>query len=79
MDAKTVREQIIRPKLEEVFGNTIANVLITRSIAAGIKGETEREKLRLMVDSICSDPKVVSMWGAAQIGTYKQDWMVSLK
>ena len=79
MDAKTVREQIIRPKLEEVFGSTITNALITLSIAAGMGGKTEPEKLKLMVESICSDPKVVSMWGAAQIATYKKEWMALLK
>jgi hypothetical protein len=79
MDAKTIREQNIRPKLEEVFGKAIANALITASIAAGMGGKTESEKLELMVESICSDPKVVTMWGAAQIGTYKQEWMSTLK
>lgn len=79
MDAITVREQIIRPKLEEIFGIVIANTLVTASIAAGMEGSTEAGKLKLMVESICSDPKVVTMLGAAQIGTYKEEWMASLK
>ncbi len=79
MDAKTVRDKIIRPKLEEVFGNVLTNLILTRSITAAMKGGTEPEKFKLMVESICSDPKVVSMWGAAQIQTYKHEWMALLK
>ena len=75
MDAKTIRETIIKPKLSGVFGNTIANTLITGATLAGIKGGSEQEKLTLMVNAVCSDKKVVGMWGAAQTEKQKQEWL----
>ena len=78
MDARTVRDTIIKPKLAEVFGTTMTNALITTSIAAGIGGGTEQEKLKLMVESICSDPQVLSMWGAALTEKQKQAWLSAL-
>ncbi len=78
MDAKTVRETIIKPKLVDVFGTAIANTLVTKSIAAGMTGGTEQEKLKLMIEAICSDPKVVGMWGAAQTEKQKRAWIATL-
>ncbi len=79
MDAKTVRDTIVKPKLVEVFGNAIANLLVTKSMSAGMKGTNEQEKLQLMLDSICSDNKVIGMWGEAQTAKHKQSWMSALK
>lgn len=78
MDARTVRETIIKPKLAEVFGTTMTHMLITRSIAAGIGGGTEQEKLKLMVETICSDPQVLGIWGAALTEKQKQAWLSAL-
>lgn len=78
MDAKTVRETIIRPKLEEVFGKTMTNTLVTQAISAGMGGGTEQEKLKLMVEAICSNPKATGMWGAAQTEKQKQEWLKAM-
>ncbi len=75
MDAKTARETVIKPKLVEVFGNAIASSLLTPAIVAGMQGTTEQDKLRLMVEAICSNPKVVGMWGAAQTDRQKRQWL----
>ncbi|MCL5960123.1 MAG: hypothetical protein M1358_12565 [Chloroflexi bacterium] len=75
MDAKTARETVIKPKLVEVFGNTIASTLITGAIAAGMKGSSEHEKLKLMVECICANQKVVGMWGASQTERQKREWL----
>jgi len=77
--AMSVRDTIIKPKLAEIFGNFIANVLITKAISAGRRGKTEQEKLNLMVESICSDPKVKGMWGAAQTVKQKHAWLSAMK
>ena len=75
MDAKTARETVIKPKLIEVFGNTIASSLITNATLAGLKGTTEHDKLNLMVEAICSDKKVVAMWGTSQTERQKKEWL----
>jgi hypothetical protein len=75
MDPKTLREEVIRPKLVELFGSTVANTILTDSILAGMAGSTEQEKLKLILESVCSDHKVVSMLGAAQLQRQKQEWM----
>jgi hypothetical protein len=78
MDAKTVRETIIKLRLVDVLGIAIANTLVTKSIAAGMTGGTEQGKLKLMIEAICSDQKVVGTWGAAQTEKQKQAWLSTL-
>ena len=74
MDARTARETVIKPKLEEVLGNAMASSLLTMSIGAGMSGTNEHEKLQLMVNSICTDKRVVGMWGAAQTERQRREW-----
>ena len=54
MEAKTIKETVIKPKLIEIFGNTIGNSLVTKATLAGMRGNSEQEKLELMVEVICS-------------------------
>jgi hypothetical protein len=75
MDAQTARETIIKPKLVEVFGNAIASSLITKATMASQGGTSEQERLKLIVDSICTDPRVLGMWGAAQTERQKKEWL----
>lgn len=75
MDAKTVRETVIKPKLIGMFGNSIASSLLTRATTAGMRGNTEQEKLKLMIEAICSDQRVVGMWGATQTARQKTEWL----
>lgn len=74
MDARTARETVIRPKLVEVFGNTMALSLLTAAIGAGMQGTNEHDRLKLMVDCICNDKRVVGMWGAAQTERFRREW-----
>ncbi|MFC1562554.1 hypothetical protein ACFL4Z_00710 [candidate division KSB1 bacterium] len=75
MDAKEVREKIIKPKLAELFGNIIANALVSKAAVAGMKGSSNKEKLILMVESVCNDQKVIGMWGIAQTNKQKNEWL----
>jgi len=79
MNAKTVRDTIIKPKLVEIFGVLIANSLLSKATLAGIRGETEKDKLQLMVDCICTDPKVKGMWGNAQTLRQKEEWLNNIQ
>jgi hypothetical protein len=75
MDAQTARETVIKSKLVEVFGNSLASSLVTKAALAGMAGATEPEKLKLIADCICADPKVLGMWGAAQAERQKREWL----
>jgi len=75
MDAITARETIIRPKLTAVFGAALTNSLLTTAIAAGMGGKSEPEKLALMVKSVLGDPKVLGMWGKAQVDKQMKEWL----
>jgi hypothetical protein len=75
MDAKTIKETVIKPKLIEIFGNTIGNSLVTKATLAGMRGNSEQEKLGLMVEVICSNPIVIGMWGVAQTEKLKREWL----
>lgn len=75
MNVQTIRETIIKPRLLEVFGNVIGNFLLTNAIVAGMRGTAEDEKLRLTVESICSDPRAIGMWGATGAEKQKQEWL----
>jgi hypothetical protein len=75
MDAKTARETIIKPKLTAVFGAALTTSLLTAAIGAGIGGNTEPEKLALMVKSVLGDPKVLGMWGKAQVEKQMKEWL----
>lgn len=79
MDARTVRQTIIKPKLTEVLGAAIASIIVTKATSAGMAAGSEREKLERMLDVICSDPRVSGMWGAAQTAKQKREWLQSIK
>ena len=79
MDSKVIRETVIKPKLTEIFGNIIANALVSKAAIAGMKGSSDEEKLKLIVESICSDAKVIGMWGATQSVKQKGEWLSLLK
>ena len=75
MDAQTARETVIKSKLIEVFGNSIASSLITKAAMAGMAGTSEQEKLKLIADCICADSRVLGMWGNAQADRQKKEWL----
>ena len=75
MDPITIRNTIIKPKLVDVFGRVFASSLLAMAITEGLKGTTPEEKLGLMVDTICSDPQVVGMWGKSGTERQKREWL----
>lgn len=75
MDSKTARESVIKPKLIEILGATIANALLTHALVSSMQGKTEQERIRLMVAFICSDHRVIELWGASQTERQKKEWL----
>ncbi|MBI5833995.1 MAG: hypothetical protein HZB16_17010 [Armatimonadetes bacterium] len=75
MDAKTLRETVIKPKLTSVFGMVIASSLVTKATTAAMAVPGEHDKARAMVSAVCNDPRVLSMWGAAQASKQGHEWI----
>ena len=75
MDLTSFRETVIKPKLVEAFGGTMASNLVTSAIVASMKDSGDKQKAEMFVDAICSNPKVVGLWGAAQARKQRGDWL----
>ena len=75
MDARTARETVVKAKLAEVFGNNIAASLNASATIAGMAGTSEQEKLKLIADCVCTDPRVLGMWGSSQTERQKREWL----
>lgn len=78
MDAREVRESVMKPKLAEVFGATMALGLINQAMTAAIGKGSEQDRLQASVDAICNDPRVVGMWGASTAAKFKAEWLAKL-
>ena len=74
MDADHLKDQIIRPKLAEVFGDLLAGSIVTRATLAAIKGQDEDERKRLIIEAVCAHERVLAMWGASRAGKQKDEW-----
>ena len=75
MDARTLRETVIKPKVTSVFGVVIGSSLLTKATSAAMSVSGEKERARAMVSSICNDPRVQSMWGATQANKQGHEWL----
>lgn len=65
----------IKPKLVETFGGVLGNTIITKALGAMREVKGEDEKYKACVNAICSDPKVISLWGQATVNKIKQEWL----
>ena len=78
MDAREVRESVMKPKLTEVFGAAMAAGLINQAMSAAIGKDSEQARLQASVDAICNDARVVGMWGVSTAAKLKAEWMAKL-
>lgn len=75
MDAKTLRDTVIKPKLVELLGGNLGLAVLTTGLSASMKGKTDSEKAHLMVEAVCADKKLVGMMGAARAQQQKNEWL----
>ena len=75
MDADALKDQVIRPKLAEVFGDLLAGSIVTRAMLAALVGQNEEERKRLMIEAVCAHERVLAMWGAARAAKQKDEWL----
>ena len=75
MQPSEIRDTIIKPKLEEIFGKAIGNLLLTTGVLACMGIRSEEEKYKKMIQTICSEPEVISMWGEAGARKQMNEWL----
>lgn len=79
MDTETAIETRIRPRLINTFGRRVANSLLTLATLSYVTaGGSEREKYKAFVRSICSDERVVSVWGEGVTARREEEWKALL-
>jgi len=75
MDAETAIHDEIEPVLVDAFGQSLSRCLLTLatlSYITAIGGETQR--YRALVDSICTDTRVVRKWGEDGAAKQATEW-----
>jgi hypothetical protein len=76
MDSRTLRDKLIKPKLVESFGNVLASSIMISGTSAGMTAANDDAKKIAIIDAICSNPKVKSMWGS-KVNRFKREWMAA--
>ncbi len=73
-ETKELIEKSIKPKLTEIFGNVLADDILSKAAIVGMKGTSKSEKLKLIIESICYDQKFVGMLGTVGASKLQKEW-----
>jgi methylenetetrahydrofolate dehydrogenase (NADP+)/methenyltetrahydrofolate cyclohydrolase len=80
MDIEAVIDTKIKPQLIEAFGRQTANSLITQATLAYVSTDgTEQERFDVFVRTICSDQRVLDVWGKRGAAERLEDWHLVLQ
>ena len=64
MNSEAIIATEIKPQLIEAFGRQTANTLVTQGTLAYVSTDgPEQDKFEAFVQSICSDSRVIAVWG----------------
>lgn len=79
MTYEHIRDKVIKPKLTDMLGNTLADSLYkkARFATSGARGEVQ--KLKVFVSEICNDPHFIGMWGTFQAARQEKEWLELFK
>ena len=79
MDSKEVVDQVVKPKLTEVFGGMMCSMIVSKAYTSTFKivakSQTPLDTYKLVIESICSNPKVIAMWGENGANKQKEEWI----
>lgn len=75
MKFSSIRDKVIKPKLIDILGKSLAEEIYTNARFAAAKGKDDRECLQYFVEKTCSDPHFLGMWGTAQAQKQKKEWL----
>lgn len=75
MDVETAINSEIEPFLIDEFGLSVGRCLVTLATLAYVTaGGGETQRYRALVDSICSDKRVIRKWGDAATTSQAREW-----
>lgn len=75
MEAIELSEKIIKPKLQEIFGVIAGNSILQKARTASLNASSQSDKAKVIIDTVCNDPKVISIWGASGVRKQKDEWL----
>jgi methylenetetrahydrofolate dehydrogenase (NADP+)/methenyltetrahydrofolate cyclohydrolase len=80
MDIEAIIDAKIKPQLIEAFGRQTANSLVTQATLAYVSTDgIEQERFEVFVQTICSDPRVLEVWGKRGAAERVEDWHLILQ
>lgn len=75
MDIEAIIETRIKPQLVEAFGRQTANSLLTQATLSYVSADgEEQERFEVFVKTICSDERVLEVWGQRGAAERVEDW-----
>lgn len=75
MKATTIRDKIVKSKLIDMLGRTMAEEIYNKALFAATSAQSDEQNLQIFVERTCSDPKFIGMWGKAQAARQKSEWL----
>ncbi len=80
MDVEDIINATIGPELVEALGRQTANALVTQATLVYVSTDgPEQTKFEAFVQSICSDPRVIAVWGETGACERIEDWNLDLQ
>ena len=80
MNSKDTFDNVVKPKLTEVFGNFMGNAISSQAYLKAFqeiaKGNTNgADTYTLVIEIICSSEQTVGMWGENGAIKQKEEWL----
>lgn len=80
MDIEAIIDAKIKPQLIEAFGRQTANSLLTQGTLAYVSTDgDEKHRFEVFVQTICSDERVLNVWGERGTAERIEDWHLILQ
>jgi len=76
MDPKLALDTVVRPKLEDTFGKSVAMLIImTATASAGVPTvNLSKDDYLALVRALVKDERVTNMWGSAGAQSQLSQW-----
>ena len=83
MNSRDTFDNIVKPKLAEVFGifmgNAISSQAYLKAFQEIAKGNTNgMDTYTLVIEIICSEEQTIAMWGENGAQKQKEEWLSSI-
>lgn len=80
MNSKDTFDNVVKPKLTEVFGNFMGNSISSQAYMKAFK-EIAKGKMigidtyALVIEIICASEQTIAMWGENGANKQKEEWL----